>query len=103
MAVNDTHLCILNMIPCGHANAIKRRELAGRLGLMDRTLRRVIEDLRNSGEIICNFQDGQGYFRPESISDVYAQYKIDKSRMESISAHQKPLEKRLKEAGVEVC
>lgn len=54
---------LLNYIPIGKDNAIKRTDLCKVMGLDDRTCRGVIKQLRRDN-VILNLQDGGGYFRP---------------------------------------
>lgn len=61
---------ILNLIPFGQANAITRQELCRLTGLPDRAIRRQIQALRESGEIIINNQDGKGYYRTDDPQEI---------------------------------
>lgn len=50
---------IERFIPEGKENAVSREVLATRLGLPDRTVRKLIEEARDRGELICNDGDGE--------------------------------------------
>ena len=55
---------VYNAIPKGKANAIKRAELAARLGLSDREMRQALESLGEKRHVVCNLMDGRGYYIP---------------------------------------
>lgn len=52
---------IVDMIPCGHENAVTRAELARLTGESDRSIR---DSINRSDELVINLQDGRGYFKP---------------------------------------
>lgn len=60
---------ILEFIPFGKENAIKRQKLRDLTGLTDREMRRAIEVARKEVPII-NLQDGRGYYRPDDKDDI---------------------------------
>lgn len=53
-------------IPVGHKNAISRQQLVMRSGIPDRKIRRAIKE---SKCLICNLQDGNGYFIPDTTEE----------------------------------
>ena len=55
---------VYNAIPKGKANAVKRAELAARLGLSDREMRQALESLGEKRHVVCNLMDGRGYYIP---------------------------------------
>ena len=55
---------ILDYIPFGKENAIRRGELIRLTGLDDRSMRKLIEKEQLNGNLILNMQDGKGYFQP---------------------------------------
>ena len=85
-------------IPVGSSNAISRSDLCIQCGLDDRKMRQCIEDLRQSGEVILNMQDGNGYFVPscEDIEQVKAAYKANRGRALSILRYNKFLKEWIK-------
>ena len=93
---------ITDYIPKGKENAVTRTELVIRTGICDRKVRQEIENARADGAIICNDQDGKGYYLPESNDEIYRAYKQDKHRALSILRRQKTMRKTLKEAGYTV-
>ena len=90
---------IVNHIPYGRENAIRRDKLCRIAGLGDRAMREEIEKARHDGIIILNDQDGKGYFRSDDIEDIYRQYKQNRSRARSILHQNTPLRRVLREAG----
>jgi hypothetical protein len=67
---------VYNSLPVGHKNAIKRDALARRLGVGDREMREIIENLNGKRYTVCNFMDGQGYFIPGTEDEFLAYEKI---------------------------
>ena len=93
---------ILDLIPIGKKNAVTREQLMEITGQSDRKNRQMIENARAEGEIICNDQDGKGYYLPETLEEVYRAYKQGHSRAMSILKQQKTMRKVLKDAGYEI-
>ena len=60
---------ILNHIPVGSKNAIKRKWLCFITGLIDRTMRNLLHEARKKIPII-NLQNGEGYFIPDMNIDT---------------------------------
>ena len=60
---------ILNHIPVGSKNAIKRKWLCFITGLIDRTMRNLLHEARKKIPII-NLQNGKGYFIPDMNIDT---------------------------------
>ena len=67
----------------------------------ERQVRNYIEDLRNAGHLICNRQDGRGYFLAESDEDIDRQYRQDCARAVSILRRIKPFRRAIKERDAE--
>ena len=61
---------VLLAIPFAKDGAIRRDALARKVGIPDRSVRGIIEDLQNKGYQIVNFQDGEGYFIAETADEV---------------------------------
>lgn len=95
---------IIELIPVGRENAIRRETLAKELGVSDRIVRRCIEAARNSGAIILNEQNGKGYYRvgEDDIDAIERQYRQDTARAMSLLKRRKTMRRILKEAGREV-
>ena len=91
-----------NAIPFGRENAITRADLAAKLGMSDRVMRRAIEEARLEGLFILNAQDGRGYYRTTDLAELKAQYDSDTARALSILTRRKPIRDALKAAGVKV-
>lgn len=99
MITNDRLAC---HVPFGRKNAISRAGLAEKLGLSDRKMREAVEQARASGLMICNNEDGSGYYQTTDLDELYIQYKRDTARAMSIMKRRKPMRKLLKEAGYKV-
>lgn len=74
---------ILEFIPYGRENAIKRRNLRELLGVTDRDMRRLLAEARKEA-VILNLQDGQGYYRPTNREELYSYILQEKARAEKI-------------------
>lgn len=93
---------IEDFIPHGRENAVTRNDLAARLCLPDRTVRRLIAEARDRGELILNACDGQGYYISDDVSEIHGQYMVDRSRAISVLKRLKTMRRLLKDAGVDV-
>lgn len=98
---------LLDAIPIGHANAIRRRDLCARLGTSDRLVRRMIEQARTDGHLILNIGDGRGYFQvdmsdPGDLDLLECQCHMDTSRALSVLAHRKTAREILRKRGRKV-
>lgn len=63
----------------------------------DRDLRRAIEKARQEGMVICNAQDGNGYFLPNTYEELDAQEKRNTNRAVAILRQNKFIRLRKKE------
>lgn len=61
-----------------------RQWLTMHTGANDRTVRLAIEDLRSEGWLICNDQDGEGYYLALEDQEILRQYRRDCARAMSI-------------------
>lgn len=78
---------LLNHLGTGQRNAKKREALAVEMELPDREMRRVISRARTVDRVpICNFQNGRGYFLPETDEELLEQYRQTVRRGKSIFA-----------------
>lgn len=91
---------ILDYIPFGKENAIKRLELRLKIGLSDRKIRKLIAEARLEN-VIINLQNGGGYYRPtsEEIKEIEQHYKQEYHRAISILCRLKPERRALKDVG----
>lgn len=87
----------MTYIPMGKENAIGRQELAHILRLPDRTVRRMIQEARDRGELILNAQDGAGYYTSDDEGELKRQYKTNRNRALSILRQQRHIRRRLRE------
>ena len=93
--ISETTMRLAEVIVFGAENAISRTELRMMTGWSDRVLRRNIQKAREEGMVICNSQDGKGYYRPTTKQEYIAQYKSNQSRALSILRQQKFLRFRI--------
>ena len=93
---------IERFIPEGKENAISREVLARRLGLTDRQTRKLIEEARDRGVLICNDGDGAGYFLACDLGQIERQYRKDRARALSVLKRLKTMRTMLRDAGKEV-
>ena len=85
---------LLEFIPFGSKNAIKRADLVMASGMSDREMRRCIEELRKETPIV-NMQNGQGYFRPETEEELNHYIAQEKARATTILKNLRAAEKQL--------
>ena len=81
----------------GKDAGVTRTWLATQTGVNDRSVRLAIEDLRNDGMLICNDQDGEGYYLASDERDIMRQYRRDCARAMSILKRLKPLRMAVRE------
>lgn len=87
---------VAHYIPFGRENAIRRDELAARMGMTDRNMRRTISRAKRKGLVIINDQGGDGYYRSEDLKDLRRQLRQTHSRALSILAQEKSLKERIR-------
>lgn len=61
----------------------------------ERKLRKAIQKARQEGMVICNAQNGEGYFLPRTKEDLERQYKQNQNRALAILRQQKHIRRRL--------
>lgn len=93
---------LMSLLHTGADNALSRETLAAAMDMPDRTVRKLVEKARDEGCFILNNQNGRGYYLPETMDDVYRQYKQDTSRAMSILKRRKHMRRALKEVGFKV-
>ena len=76
---------ILEFIPFGRENAVKRSDLRDITGLNDRELRAVISRARKETPII-NMSDGRGYYQPDDKEDLHRYIMQERARARDILA-----------------
>lgn len=89
---------LIDDIPIGRKNAVRRKTLSMRLNLTDSELRKEIKKLRQE-YVILNLQDGNGYFRPSEEDTEYVKKfkEQEEKRAKSIFWTLKPVREFLKE------
>lgn len=76
---------------------VSREDLRKAFGVSDRKIRRWIQTAREEGLVICNAQNGDGYFLPADETDLKRQYQQNQNRALSILRQQKYIRRRLRE------
>ena len=89
---------ITDFIGTGRENAVDRFQLMERTGLPDRTVRKLIQEARERGEIIINAQDGAGYYLTDDVGEMKRQLASNRSRAMSVLRQQKYLRQKIREA-----
>ena len=97
----DNLFDITEYIPYGAVNAIDRYDLLmavrNVLGyISDREMRRMLEYSRQNGNIIINFQNGKGYFRPENKEEIEKYIRQEEARAKKIQFNLKSARKALR-------
>lgn len=90
---------IVAMLPTGHDNAMTRQKLVASSGINDRKVRELLEQARDAGFLICNDQDGRGYYIAKDDDEVERQYRRDYARAISVLKRLKPFRRHLKNCG----
>lgn len=88
---------IREFIGKGKENGLTASELSDLLHIPTRDIRREIERLRRSGELIVNEQDGKGYYYTEDAEELKRQLKRNTNRAMSILVQNKYLRRKIKE------
>ena len=88
--IREQRARVLGCLRHGKDLANNRFWITMKTGLSDRVVRQRIEELRNEGHLICNLQNGKGYFIAENDEEVELQYRQDCARAMSILRRIKP-------------
>lgn len=72
--MDEKKICVSDVLPCGEENAIRLRQLMAILKLSGRTIRKLIEQERRAGSLICSGENG--YFL---AADTYEAKKFAQS------------------------
>jgi transcription initiation factor IIE alpha subunit len=88
--MDEIHEIVLDWIPFGKEQAISRKDLADGVGISDRELRRIISELRRNF-VICNDQDGKGYYRTGDLDDIERAYRQERARALSVLYRLQPM------------
>lgn len=97
----DNLFDITEYIPYGAENAITRDDLLKVAqyfveGITDRGMRALLERSKQNGNIIINFQNGKGYFRPESKEEIERYIRQEEARAKKIQFNLKSARKALR-------
>lgn len=93
---------LLSEIFRGHGRITRRelrRRVSDRVGypISDRAMREWISRARREGMVICNSQDGSGYYRPETRGEYERQLRQNESRAMAILVQNKFIRAKLRE------
>lgn len=66
-------------------------------GINERAVRELIEELRGDGHLICNDQDGQGYYLSDDLEDIRRQCARDRARALSVLKRLRPFRRKIRE------
>lgn len=91
---------LVKYIGVGKEHATTLMALIWVTGEPERQIRKEIARLREEGELICNEQDGRGYYYATELDEVLKQYRQDRSRFLSIAKRIKTARRILKRAGL---
>lgn len=91
---------LLELIKEGKENAVTLFQLVWRTGEKERAIRAEIAGLREQGHLICNDQDGKGYYIATTVDEVRRQYQQDTNRFLSICRRMKAERQFLRDHGV---
>lgn len=90
-------MSIVDFIPLGRENAIRRADLVARVNLPDRKVREMIETARKDGALILNDQTGAGYYISEDLGELKRQMRSNHNRAMSILRQNTHLRRKIKE------
>lgn len=96
--MSDRNEIVLDAIPFGKDNAIRRETLAVQCGLSDREMRKAIEEIRHT-HIIMNDQDGRGYYRSYDLADIERNYRQERARALAVLYRLRPMRELLRGGG----
>lgn len=101
MSNADMKTRVLACLKHGKDLANTRQWISMHTGIHDRKVREIIEELRNEGHLICNEQDGSGYYLAETTEEILRQYKQDCNRAMSNLRRTNPFRHALLERAAE--
>lgn len=76
---------VLDFLPFGIKNALSMSELAKRMGIDQRTARKMVFEARRSGAVICSTcsENAHGYYRPNNAAEVRPYISMQLSQIRS--------------------
>lgn len=98
---NSLKMQVLSCILHGKDLANTSELIASHTRMSERRVREFVEQLRNEGYLICNEQNGKGYYLAETDEEVERQYRQDCARAMSILRRIKPFRRYLRELDVQ--
>ena len=92
------NITVLDYIPYGKENAIRRSTLADLTKLTDREVRKLLKNLVADFGVVANYRTG-GYYRTKEISEVETAIKIERARLLAVEHTIEQLEEYKKKLG----
>lgn len=86
---------IVNLIPYGKDNAVRRKELRRITNLPDRQIRKLIEEAKNRGQLIAASPAG-GYYRIESADEANDYFAMERAKARSIFRNLSTLQENIR-------
>lgn len=83
-SLTDMHEFLYSVIGTGRENAQSKSMLQIKTGYDERIIRKLIEELSTNGLVVCNLQDGKGYYKPDTLEDYDTVIKIESSRANAL-------------------
>ena len=83
-SLSAVHLDLYSILCEGRDKATQLEVLSDYLGISERKVRSMIEDLTANGMVVCNLQNGKGYYKPATDEDYEAALKLNASRLHSL-------------------
>lgn len=92
------NITIIDYIPFGKENAIRRSTLSNLTKISDRTTRKILKHLIADYGVIANYETG-GYYRTTDMTEINTAIMIELERMRSIQHTVEQLEEYKKKLG----
>lgn len=84
MDLTPKHETLYNILGEGRENGLSKKVLVLKTGYPERKIRKLIEELNAAGLVVCNMQDGAGYYKPSTLEDYEAMINIETSRADAL-------------------
>ena len=96
----DRNDSVLELIGTGKDHATPILRLVWNSGLNERAVRKAIQELRQDGHLICNEQNGKGYYIATELEEIRKQYTQDRNRFLAVAKRIKTERRILRDAGL---
>ena len=85
---------VASLLDYGKENAISRKDLAHIIGVSDRQMRKMVEEARRDGLVVCCDQDSKGYYLADTPEEYRRQYWQTYNRAMSLLVQLKGMRER---------